>query len=109
MAGDPNGRMGESAGEHLAADMLKAIVRLNENIEKSHAMYQALAEGVADLVDYHETYMRASEILIEQAEEGKMKFSLGDLVKALAEAAEEVMPDEEDEPGPEDPRVEVER
>jgi hypothetical protein len=56
--------------------------------------------------------MRAMEILIEQAEEGKSKFTLGDLAKATAEAATEVMPEddeEEDEPGEEDPRIRVVR
>jgi len=109
----PNGRPidPESTGQYLAAEMLKNIVRLNENIEKSHKMYAALAEGISDLVDYHESYMRAMEILIEQSEEGKSKFSLGDLARAMAEAAAEVMPDDDavDEPGEEDPRVGAER
>jgi len=101
----------ESAGGHIAAEMLKNIVRLNENIEKSHKIYVALAESMSDLVDYHESYMRAMEILVEQSEEGKSKFTLGDLAKAMADAAAEVMPDdeEEEEPGEEDPRVRVVR
>ncbi len=110
----PNGRPmdGETAGQHIAAEMLKNIVRLNENIEKSHKIYAALAESVAALVDYHESYMRAMEMLVEQADEGKSKFSLGDLAQAMSEAAAEVMPEdgeEEDEPGPEDPLVGHER
>lgn len=114
MSDKVNGRPmdGESAGQHIAAEMLKNIVRLNENIEKSHRIYEALAEGISDLVDYHESYMRAMEILIEQSDEGKSKFSLKDLAMAMSEAAAEVMPEggeEEDEPGPEDPRVGVER
>jgi len=103
---------GESTGQYIAAEMLKNLVRLNENIEKSHKMYAEMSAALSDLGDYHESYMRAMEILIEQSEEGKSKFSLGDLARAMAEAAAEVMPDdgeEEDEPGPEDPRVGVER
>lgn len=115
MAAEPvNGRPmnEETAGQHIAAEMLKNIVRLNENIEKSHRLYEALAEGISDLVDYHESYMRAMEILVEQSDEGKVKFTLADLASAMSEAAAEVMPEgdeEEDEPGPEDPRVGAER
>jgi hypothetical protein len=103
---------GESVGENIAAEMLKNIVRLNDNIEKSHKIYGQLAESVAALADYHESYMRAMEILVEQSDEGKSKFTLGDLAAAMAEAAAEVMPDDgegEDEPGPEDPRIGAER
>lgn len=99
---------GESVGENIAAEMLKHLVRLNDNIEKSHAMYAAIAESLATLTDYHETWMRATEILVEKSDGGKNKFSIGDFVHAVAEAAEEVMGDaeeEEDEPGPEDPLV----
>jgi len=103
---------GETTGQYIAAEMLKNLVRLNENIEKSHKMYAALAAAISDLGDYHESYMRAMEILIEQSEEGKSKFSLADLARAVAEAAAEVMPEdgeEEDEPGPEDPLVDARR
>lgn len=113
MPDQPNGRPmpEESAGQHIAAEMLKNIVRLNENIEKSHKIYAALAAGISDLVDYHESYMRAMEILVESSEEGKSKFTLADLARAMAEAAAEVMPEdgEEEEPGSEDPLVESER
>jgi glutamyl-tRNA reductase len=99
----------ETPGAVIAAQMLENLILLNRNIEKSHQIYETLSASIADLCDYHETYMRAMEILIEQAEEGKSKFTLGDLAKATAEAAAEVMPDEdgeeEDEPGDEDPRV----
>lgn len=108
---DPaNGRPmdSEAPGAIIAAEMLKNLVMLNENIQKSHALYEQLADQLADLNDYHETYMRASEILMEKAEEGKTKFSVKDFVEALAEAAEEVMPSE-DEPGEEDPRIGVRR
>lgn len=106
----PNGRAEEGAtpGALIATEMLKNLILLNERIEKSHQMYEQLAASIADLCDYHETYMRAMEILVEQADEGKMKFSMGDLVKAIAEAAEEVMPSE-DEPGEEDPLVDAGR
>lgn len=99
---------GETPGAVIAAQMLENLILLNKNIEKSHQIYETLAASMADLCDYHETYMRAMEILMEQAEEGKPKFAMGDLVKAMAEAAAEVMPDdgeEEDEPGDEDPRI----
>ena len=102
----PNGA--DSVGNVMAAEMLKNLIRLNENIEKSHRVYETLAASLADLCDYHETYMRATEILVDQAEEGKSKFTLGDFAKAVAEAAAEVMPEEgeeDDEPGEEDPRI----
>jgi glutamyl-tRNA reductase len=109
MPEQPNG---ETPGAVIAAAMLENLILLNRNIEKSHQLYEKLADSIADLCDYHETYMRAMEILIEQAEEGKSKFTLGDLAKATAEAATEVMPEddeEEDEPGEEDPRIRVVR
>ena len=113
MPEQPNGRPldGEQPGAIIAAEMLKNLVLLNQNIERSHKLYSDLAASLADLCDYHETYMRAMEILIEQTEEVKSKSSLGDLAKATAEAAAEVMPEEgeEDEPGDEDPRIRVVR
>lgn len=99
---------GETPGAVIAAQMLENLILLNRNIEKSHQIYEKLADALEDLSDYHETYMRAMEILIEQAEEGKSKFSLADLARATAEAAAEVMP-EEDEHGGEDPLVEAGR
>lgn len=107
MPGENNGS--ESAGAAMAAEMLKNIVLLNEQLQRNHELYSRLADGVADLIDYHETYMRASEILIEKADEGKSKFSVLDFARAMVEAADEVMGEEEDEPGDEDPRVEIGR
>jgi len=101
-----NGRPmdGEPPAAIIAAEMLKNLVLLNEAIRKSHDMYEQLSDQIADLNDYHETYMRAVEILIEKSDEGKIKFSMKDVVEAMAEAAEEVMPSE-DEPGEEDPLI----
>lgn len=105
-----NGRPmdGDAPGAVIAAEMLKNLVMLNENIQKSHEMYAQLSDQLADLNDYHETYMRAAEILMEKSEEGKSKFSIKDFVEAMAEAAEEIMP-AEDEPGEEDPLVDARR
>jgi hypothetical protein len=110
MSENPNGRPmdGEAPGAIIAAEMLKNLVMLNENIRRSHEVYEQLLSALADLSDYHETYMRASEIVIEKAEEGKTKFSVLDFARAMVEAAEEVMPSE-DEPGEEDPLVESRR
>ncbi len=108
----PDSPNGETPGAVIAAQMLENLILLNRNIEKSHQIYETLASSIADLCDYHETYMRAMEMLVEQAEEGKSKFTLGDLAKATAEAASEVMPEdgeEEDEPGEEDPRARIVR
>ena len=111
MENQSKGPADESTGQHIAAEMLKNIIRLNDNIEKSHRMYEALNETLSSLADYHESYMRAMELLVEQAEEGKSKFTLADLAHAMAEAAAEVMPEdgaeeeEDDEPGSEDPLV----
>jgi hypothetical protein len=110
MADQPNGRQmdGDSVGGAMAAEMLRNLVLLNENIARSHAMYEQLSASIADLCDYHETYMRAAEILIEKSDEGKNKFSVKDFVEALVEAAEETMPSD-DEPGEEDPLVDARR
>lgn len=107
MAGGENERPtnGEAPGAIIAAEMLRNIVLLNENIRKSHEVYERLADSLADLADYHETYMRAAEIMIEKSDEGKAKWSVKDFVLALSEAAEEVMGEAEDEPGEEDPLV----
>ena len=106
----PNGRPidGDAPGAVIAAEMLKNLVLLNENIRKSHEMYEQLSDQIADLNDYHETYMRAAEILMEKSDEGKIKFSVKDFVEAMTEAAEEIMPSD-DEPGGEDPRIEATR
>ena len=102
-----NGRPmdGEPPAAIIAAEMLRNLVLLNESIRKSHEIYERLADSLADLADYHETYMRAAEILIETSDEGKSKFSVKDFALALSEAAAEVMGEEEDEPGEEDPLV----
>jgi len=104
---NPNGRPfePEAPGPIIAAEMLKNLVLLNANIEKTHQLYTEIAAALADLTDYHETYMRASEIVIEKAEQGKTKFSVLDFAKAMVEAAEDVMGEGEDEPGEEDPLV----
>lgn len=102
----------DPVGPALANEMLQNLIRLNANIEKSHQIYETLAASIADLCDYHETYMRASEILMEQAEEGKSKFALLDFAKAVSEAAAEVMPEEgedDDEHGEGDARVRIAR
>lgn len=98
---------GEPPGAIIAAEMLRNIVLLNENIKKSHEIYERLADALADLTDYHETYMRATEIMIEKSDQGKAKWTVKEFALALSEAAEEVMgeEEEEDEPGEEDPLV----
>ena len=115
MVDTPNARPmngDEIPANAMAIEMLKNLVRLNDNIEKSHRIQEAILESLSSLGDYHESYMRAMEMLIEQSDEGKVKFSLADLARAMSEAAAEVMPDdgeEEDEHGPEDPRIAAER
>jgi RNA processing factor Prp31 len=100
---------GETPGAAAALEMLKNIIILNENIVRSHELYQQLQETMDDLVGYHETYMRGIEILLEKSDEGKSKFSLSDVIHAMAEAADEVLGEPDDEPGPEDPLVGVDR
>jgi hypothetical protein len=99
----PNGA--ESAGAAMAAEMLRNLVILNESMKRGQELQQQIADSLEDLVGYHETYMRAIEILTEQSDEGKNKFSLSDVVKAMAEAADEILGEPEDEPGSEDPLV----
>jgi hypothetical protein len=105
---DPQGDRpsnGEAPGAIIAAEMLKNLVLLNENIRRSHELYERLEQKIDDLAGYHETYMCAIDILMEKAEEGKNKFSLSDVINAMAEASAEVLGEPEDEPGDEDPRV----
>lgn len=106
-----NGRPidGEIPANAIATEMLRNIVLLNEGIRESHKLQAQILESLQDLADYHETYMRASEMLVEQVDEGKNKISLADFVKALSDAADEVLGSEEDEPGNEDPLVESRR
>jgi predicted patatin/cPLA2 family phospholipase len=104
---DPHGgpSNGESPGAIIAAEMLRNLVLLNESIQKSHQLYERLEQKLDDLAGYHETYMCAIDILMEKSEEGKNKFSLSDVIHAMAEASAEVLGEPEDEPGDEDPRV----
>lgn len=88
----------------LAAQMVENMARLNENIVQMGEALEAVTEKLDEICGYHETFVRAMEIILDKVDDGKSKWSLPDLAKAMVQAAEEVMP-AEDEPGDEDPLV----
>jgi len=100
---------GETPGAVLLAELLKSLVILNETMRANQERYERLEQKLDDLAGYHETYMCAVEILMEKSEEGKNKFTMSDVIHAMAEAASEVLGEPEDEPGDEDPRVTIDR
>lgn len=102
-------RIPNDPGARLAADMVENLRALNDRIEQSISVQAELRESVDQLVGHCEVFSRTMEILVEQADEGKNKWSLKDFAVAYLEAADEIMPaeDDEDEPGDEDPRVRV--
>lgn len=100
---------GASMGNLLAVDLLKQIVRLNENMERNQELLAGIAESLEGLAGYHEVYQRACEIVVERVEEGsKSKWTMADFADCVVEAADEIMP-ADDEPGDEDPLVENRR
>ena len=105
---DKNGRVpdGEAVGTALATELVKQLVILNQTLKENQALMVEVKEALEDLNDAHEVICRTMEILHKQR--GKQKMGLQDLAAAFVEAADEIMP-AEDEPGEEDPRVEVER
>ena len=105
---EPNGRVpdGEAVGTALATELVKQLVILNQTLKENQALMVEVKEALEDLNDAHEVICRTMEILHKQR--GKQKMGLQDLAAAFVEAADEIMP-AEDEPGDEDPRVEVER
>jgi hypothetical protein len=107
---EPNGKPQEheSVGNVMAADMLRNLVILNEQLQAGHHLHSELTEKVDQLIGHFEVFGRTMEIICEQKEEGKSKFSLGDFADAYLEAADEIMP-ADDERGPEDPLVDVSR
>jgi hypothetical protein len=107
---EPNGKPidPESTGPLLAAEMLKNLVILNDQLKDGHALHVELKDSVDQLIGHFEVFGRAMEIICEQKEEGKSKFNLSDFAEAYLEAADEIMP-AEDEPGDEDPLVESRR
>ena len=106
---DKNGRAPDSdVGTHMAAKLIEQLVLLNHNMEQNRVLFTDIFDKLDDLTGYHETLGRAFELVLEKSEEGKSKWSLKDFAEAMVDAADEIMP-AEDEPGEEDPRVEVER
>lgn len=91
----------------LAAQMVENMAQLNENIVRLGEALESVAEKLDEISGYHETFVRAMEMILDKADGGKSKWSVPDIAKAMVEAAEEVMPAEEDEPGDEDPLVRV--
>lgn len=92
---------GSNVGQNIAAEMLKNLVILNENMKTGQEMQEKLLEKLDELVGYHEVYGLMMEIL--QEKRGK-KLGISDLAEAYMEAADEIMP-ADDEPGEEDPLV----
>ena len=101
--------MGDPATPHdpapvLAAQMVENMARLNENVTQMGEALVAVTEKLDEICGYHETFIRAMEIILDKSDDGKSKWGLRDLAAALSEAADEVMPADE-EPGDEDPLV----
>lgn len=92
-------------GTALANDMIKSIAINSKMVEESIAMQAELRDSIDKLVDHCEVFTRTAEILMEKAEEGKNKWSLKDFFTAYLEAADEIMPaeEEEDEDEPDGP------
>lgn len=97
----------QDPGARLAADMVESLRALHDRVAEQTAMNTELREAVDQLTGHFEVLGRAMEIICEKKDEGKSKFSLSDFAEAYVEAADEIMPtdDDEDEPGDEDPRV----
>ena len=94
-------------GTRLAADMVESLRALHDRVAEQTAMSTELREAVDQLTAHFEVLGRAMEIICEKKDEGKSKFTLSDFAEAYVEAADEIMPaeDDDDEPGDEDPRV----
>jgi hypothetical protein len=106
MAEPENGRPQSDTdrGTQLAAELVRQLAILNENMEANREIFLEIRDGLDELAGHHEVVSRAMELLLDQADEGKLKWSLRDLASAMVAAADEIMP-AEDEPGDEDPRV----
>ena len=93
-------------GARLAADMVESLRALHDRVAEQTAMNTELREAVDQLTAHFEVLGRAMEIICDKKDEGKSKFSLSDFAEAYVEAADEIMPaEDDDEPGDEDPRV----
>lgn len=102
-----NGRPDDAErGTQLAAELVRQLVIMNQNMEQNREIFLEVRDTLDELAGRHEIFSRAMELLLDQSDEGKLKWSLKDLAAAMVEAADEVMP-AEDEPGDEDPRVEA--
>lgn len=91
-------------GTQLAAELVRQLAILNENMEANREIFLEIRDTLGGLNDHHEVFIRAMELLLDQVDEGKLKWSLRDLASAMVAAADEIIP-AEDEPGDEDPRV----
>src|ERR1700675_2113624 len=97
---EPNGKAQdpETAGPLLAAEMLRNLVILNEGLKDGQALHAELKESVDQLIGHFEVFGRAMELICDAKEEGKSKFTLGDFADAYLEAADEIMPADDNEP-----------
>lgn len=104
---EPNGRTPdpESVGNQLATELVKNLVILNRTMEENQKLSVEIRDALDQFCGHMEVVNRAMEIVVEKREEGKVKFTLADFADAMVEAADEIMPAEEDEPGGEDPLV----
>ena len=83
-------------GARLAADMVQALRALHDRVAEQTAMNTDLREAVDQLTAHFEVLGRTMEIICEKKDEGKSKFSLSDFAEAYVEAADEIMPAEDD-------------
>lgn len=92
------------AAASIAASMLQNIVELNKRVEENQKLYVAIHDKLDELCGYFEIMTTACDMLSEKIADGADKITAKHIVQAVAEAAAEIMP-AEDEPGDEDPLV----
>lgn len=80
-------------GEHLMLMMLENIVLMNKYLDEGAKRQEVLVGLLDELVDWFNVTDKMFEILHEQR--GK-KLNAADIAQAWCEAAEEILPEEED-------------
>lgn len=97
MAGDNEKPARDSAGERIAAEMVKNLVIANENAAKTHELLEPVVESLDELNGYFECFNRTMGILSDMKRGSRAKrLSLDDFVTAWATAEEETFPDDDD-------------
>ena len=80
-------------GEQLMLEMLENIVLMNKHLHEGAKRTEVVVSLLDELVDWFNVMDKTFEILHEQR--GK-KFNVADIAQAWCEAAEEILPEEEE-------------